>query len=319
MKKTKKVALMIPVWRPDTGQFVRGVMDYASQRGKWTLDMNPEVSLLPLQTLVDWSGDGVIASVRTKSQLRVAQTLGVPVVNVSGVLRPGGVPRVTVDQQAVGQLAAEHLLERGFRRVGFFGQQGMWYSKLRERGFVERIGQAGGQCSVLVAPLSFDRSHPWHRWIEPLKQWLKTLKPPLGLMAVHDYRARMVLDACLHLGLRVPQDVALIGVDNSAVACEFSQVPLSSIARNDWREGYEAAALLDRLMAGKRPPKHDLLIPPEGVVTRRSTDAEAIENPHVAAAVRFIRERLGDPLALRTWRGTCPYPVVLCITGSINR
>ena len=79
----------------------------------------------------------------------------------------------------------------------------------------------------------------------------------------------MVLDACLHLGLRVPQDVALIGVDNSAVACEFSQVPLSSIARNDWREGYEAAALLDRLMAGKRPPKHDLLIPPEGVVTRR--------------------------------------------------
>ena len=188
-----------------------------------------------------------------------------PVVNIAGALRHTGVPRVMVDQEAVGRLAAEHFLERGFRRLAYFGEEGMWYSQQRQHGFIERIAQAGGQCSVLEAP-TFSPSHPWYRWQGLLVRWLKTLKPPVGLMAVHDYRARMVLDACLQIGLRVPDDVALIGVDNDEIACEFGKVPLTSIPCNGWQEGYEAAALLDRLMSGKPPPKHDILIPPEAVV-----------------------------------------------------
>lgn len=289
---------MLPVSRMDVGQILRGVMDYAAQRGRWTLDVNPEAFTVSMQALAGWSGQGVLARLLTPAQLRAAQALGVPVVNLAGTLPPGGVPRVMVDQEAVGRLAAEHLLERGFHRAAYFGHQGVWYSKQREHGFVERIARAGGKCSVFAAPRSFDASHPWHRWMEPLMRWLKTFEPPVGLLAVHDYRARMVLDACLRLGLRVPQDVALIGVDNSEVACEFSRVPLSSVARNNWREGFEAAALLDRLMAGKRPPKQDILIPPEGVVARCSTDTEAIENPHVGAAVRLIREHLGEPFGV---------------------
>jgi LacI family transcriptional regulator len=296
MSKTKKVALLIPVSRSDVAQNLRGMMDYASQRGDWTLDLNAET--LSVDGLTDWPGDGAIALLLTPGQLRTARTLNIPVVNLSGRLPPGGVPRVMADQEALGRLAAEHFLERGLHRTAYFGQQGVWYSQRRQFGFAERIRQAGGQCSVLEAPRSFDRGHPWHRWMAPLEKWLGTLTVPVGVMAVHDQRARMVLDACLHLGLRVPQDVAIIGVDNSEVACEFSQVPISSVARNNWREGYEAAALLDRLMAGKKPPKHDILIPPEGVVTRRSTDAETIENPHVAAAVRLIREHLGEPFGI---------------------
>jgi LacI family transcriptional regulator len=295
MRRTKKVALMIPIWR-DTEEFVRGVVDYASQHGRWTLDISPEDHRLPLQTLVGWSGDGVVASLREKRHLRVAQSLGVPVVNVAGALPPGGVPRVMVDQEGLGRMAAEHLLQRGFRRTGYFGQRGVWYSTQRQRGFVEQIRRAGGECSVLETPRNLDAGHPWHLWKEPIANWLKTLTTPVGVMAVHDYRARMLLDACLHLGLRVPQDVAIIGVDNSEVVCDFSAVPLSSVARDGWREGYEAAALLGRLMAGKRPPKDDVLIPPKCVVTRRSTDAEAIDNPHVAAAVLFIREHVAEPL-----------------------
>jgi LacI family transcriptional regulator len=296
MPRNKKVALLIPVSRSDVGQNLRGVMDYAAHRGTWTLDMNAET--LSVEGLADWPGDGALTMLLTPAQVRAAKNLAIPVVNVSGRLPPGGVPRVMADQEALGRLAAEHFLERGFRQTAYFGQQGVWYSQQRQHGFVERIKQAGGECSVLEGPRSFDRRHPWHRWMAPLEEWLKTLTLPLGLMAVHDQRARMVLDACLHLGLRVPEDLAIIGVDNSEVACEFSQVPISSVARNNWREGYEAAALLDRLMAGKQPPKHDILIPPEGVVTRRSTDAEAIDNPHVAAAVRLIHEHLGEPFGI---------------------
>ena len=272
--------------------------DYASQHGTWTLDVNPEMFAISMQILAGWSGDGVLAPLRTQAQLRAARALDVPIVNLAGSLRHTGFPRVMVDQEAVGRLAAEHLLERGFRRLAYFGQQGVWYSQQREHGFVERVRQAGGECSVLNAPQRFGVSHPWHLWREPLERWLKSLQFPVGVLAVHDYRARMVLDACLHLGVRVPQDIALIGVDNDEVACEFSQVSLTSVVRNNWREGFEAAALLDRLMAGKRPPKHDILIPPEGVVAHRSTDVEAIEDPHVAAAVKLIREHLGEPFGV---------------------
>jgi len=290
---------MFPVVLTQQAQQLRGVTDYAAHCGTWMLDRNPELSAASLRTLAGWSGDGVVASLETVAELRAAKTLGVPVVNLSATLHNVEFPRVTVDQQAVGRLAAEHLLERGFRRTGYFGQHGVWYSQQREQGFVERIRQGGGDCSVLEVPRHFGVTHPWHRWLELLEEWLKTLECPVGVMAVHDHRARMVLDACLRLGLRVPEDVALIGFENDEVACQFGQVPLSSVGRNSWGEGYEAAALLDRLMAGRRPPHRDIFIPPGGVVARRSTDMAAIEDPHVAAAVQFIREHLDQPLNVK--------------------
>jgi LacI family transcriptional regulator len=299
VKRTKKVALMFPIARAGEGQMLRGVTDYALQRGAWTFDMNPEAFDVSIRTLVRWSGDGVLTCLRTEAQVRAAQSLKVPVVNLAGSLPPCGLPRVMVDQEAIGRMAAEHLLDRGLLRAAYFGQQGVWYSQQRERGFVRRMKQAGGECSVLRAPCRFGAIHPWHRWRDRLEQWLKTLRFPVGILSVHDYRARMVLDACLHLKLRVPHDVALVGVDNNEVACEFSSIPLTSVARNSWREGYEAAALLDRLMAGKQPPKHDILIPPDRVVVRRSTDLEAMDDPHVAAATRLIHEHLGEPFGIK--------------------
>ena len=99
----------------------------------------------------------------------------------------------------------------------------------------------------------------------------------VGVMAVHDYRARVLVDACLRLGLDAPHDVAVIGTDNDPTICEFCQPTLSSISRSAWKVGYEAAALLDRLMAGNPAPEHDILIPPDGLVARLSTDTIAVD------------------------------------------
>ena len=225
---------------------------------------------------------------------------GLPVVNFSGSLRGAGLPRVMVDQQAIGRQAAEHLLDCGFRRFAYHGLERVWSSELRKKAFVEHVLRRGGECSVLEVPSSIGRRRSWHDWQEPLQQWLRTLKPPVGLMAVHDRRATMVLDTCGRLGLRVPDDVAVIGADNDEVSCEICHPPLSSIARNDWRLGREVAALLDRLMSGKRPPAADVLVPPEGVVRRRSTDVVAIEDPHVALVARFIHENLSQPFGMES-------------------
>lgn len=134
-------------------------------------------------------------------------------------------------------------------------------------------------------------AHPWEREQEEIGRWLQSLPRPVGLMACNDMRGQHVLDACLRVNIAVPEELAVIGVDDDSVLCNLCHPPLSSIVPNAQRVGYEAAALLDRMMSGQTPPTEPLLIPPMGVTIRQSTDVLAIDDPIVAAAVRFIRER----------------------------
>ena len=137
------------------------------------------------------------------------------------------------------------------------------------------------------------------KWIDiqhELTAWIESLEKPLGLMAVNDARARHVLEACRAIGLRVPEDVAVLGVDNDELMCELTAPPLSSIEHGAGSLGYQAAALLDRLMAGKKARRLQTLVEPEGVVTRRSTDILAIADPEVAAAIAFIHRHSCEPI-----------------------
>ena len=145
----------------------------------------------------------------------------------------------------MGGLAAEHLLERGFRRFGSYGVQGVWYSHLRKCGFIQRIEQAGRGCSVLETTSSIGRQR-WSDLQESLGNWLQTLHKPIGILAVHDGRAMMVTETCQRLGLRVPDDIAVIGVNNDETVCELTRPTISSVDRNDERIGYQSAALLDQ-------------------------------------------------------------------------
>jgi LacI family transcriptional regulator len=115
---------------------------------------------------------------------------------------------------------------------------------------------------------------------------------------VQDYRARVVIDECQKLGLHVPHDVAVLGVDNDTTVCEFCRPPITSVSRNAWRTGYEAAAMLDLLMHGKTPPTGEVLVPPDGIVFRQSTDTVAVDDRHVAAAVHFMRDHVHEPFGI---------------------
>ncbi len=298
MAKVRQVALAFPLAPPHLVRLVHGISDYARERGNWVISPNPDTYRMSVGALRDWPGDGIIAMVETMTEVRAAREIGLPVVNLSARLREAGLPRVMVDHRTIGRLAAEHLLDCGFRRFGYYGSRGPWFSQLRRQGFIERISRQGGLYSLLEVSSGIGKRRPWMDWFEPLKQWLKTLKTPVGIMADFDVRAGMVIEACGRLGLRVPDDVAVIGVDNHEINCEFCQVPLSSVSRSGQEVGYRAAALLDQLMEGKRPPDGDILIPPDGVVQRRSTDVVAVEDPHVVAAVQFIREHVGEPFGV---------------------
>jgi LacI family transcriptional regulator len=191
----------------------------------------------------------------------------------------------------IGRLASEHLLDRGFQRFAFCGFTGHEWSRKRAAGFVERLGAAGHACDVYESPWGGPDAHAWEKEQEEIGRWLRALPNPLGVMACNDVRGQQVLDACQRSGIGVPDEAAVIGVDDDEVLCELCNPPLSSVVPNPQRIGYEAAALLARLMAGGEPDAQELQVEPIGVTTRQSSDVLAIDNPHIAAAIRHIREQ----------------------------
>jgi LacI family transcriptional regulator len=173
---------------------------------------------------------------------------------------------------------------------------GTFYSDARSQIFERIIRQAGFPCFVYQPPrasrrlLRPEREQQGWLYEEDVAHWLQTLPRPVGLMACNDTRGQQVLNACREVGIAVPDAVAVVGVDNDELVCELCDPPLSSVVPNTRQIGYEAAALLDRLLRGEKPPRQLVWIPPLGIVTRRSTDILAIEDRDIAAAVRFIRD-----------------------------
>lgn len=218
-----------------------------------------------------------------------------PVVNISSTLPESTVPRVNIDNRLIGELAADHLIKRGFQDFAYYGLEKVAYSKLRHEGFANRLANAGLQCSTFMSTPTF-RLHgvKWQEQHHALADWLKGLKTPVALFAVSDYRARQVLDACRQIGLLAPQQIAVLGVDNEEVICQHLIPKLSSVARDDRLEGYRAAALLDHLIQGK-DTNEDVSIPPLGVVERESTGVLAVRDERIRKAIEYIFQYIEEP------------------------
>ena len=279
---------------------MRGILDYARERGHWIIASIPENYTGTLGDLAEWKGDGAIAEVRTLRDARLVARLSIPIVGLSGAIEEGILPRVLTDDVEVGRIAAAHLLDCGFRRLAFVGRRGADNVNRRRAGFRERAAALNASVATFMVPSLAATWKAWSSAVTRLEAFVRKLTPPVGVMACDDLRARMVLEACHATGLRVPDDVAIIGVDNNEPVCEFCAPPLTSVRRPDYATGYQAARLLDRMMAGHSTQALDTRLPPDGVVKRRSTDALAVEHPHVRAAVQYIRDHAGEDFGVES-------------------
>lgn len=299
MPKAKRIALALPLGVPHLERVVHGLRLYAREHTNWDFVTSPETHSIPVATLSGWDGDGVFAMVNTPDDLRVVRKLRCPVVNLSGALPDAKLPRVRVDYALAGRMAAEHLLTRGFENFAFYGLRRVFYARACYEGFRQHIEQHGGQCALYEDESSIGLVKPWRPNHAALDAWLKQLRPPIGLMASHDPRAVLVVQSCRRIGLRVPHDIAVIGLNNDIHSCEFSDPPVSSVSRPGEKIGLEAAALLDRLIRGEPQPPGDIVCPPEGVVERASTNTLAIEGGDpLAEAIEFIQGHLGHPISV---------------------
>jgi LacI family transcriptional regulator len=286
--KTPEIALAFNVGVPYLHRIAQGIREYAdAHRPDWRFMLSAEMFNLTPASLKGWRGAGVIAHCDTRQDEQVVHGLGCPAVNISGVLAASRLPQVRSDNHAIGCLAATTLLRRGFQRFGFYGIRGARYSADREAGFRETIDAAGGRCDVLRSDGSFSRRPRWDRHQDDIDGWLRTLETPCAVMGAHDPRAAMVIRACRRVGLHVPKDIAVIGSGNDPVICDWQNPALSSIDPDAHAIGRLAAETLDRLMAGKTVPVATL-VTPTGVRERQSTNTHAFEQPHLAAAIRFI-------------------------------
>jgi LacI family transcriptional regulator len=300
MVKRPHVALLVETSIHYGRQILRGVTRYLRSHQPWSVFLEQrELWTAPPQWLRQWSGDGVICRKTTPELVAVLRKAGIPLVDLSDCDPALSVPRITSDDVAIGRLAADHLLERGFRHFAFAGFIGQVWSIGRRTGFTARLAERGHTADLYESPWTGPEARSWEREQHQIAKWLKSLPRPLGLMACNDQRGQHVLDACQRLNVAVPEEIAVIGVDDDAVLCNLCHPPLSSVVPNPERVGYEAAALLDRLMAGDAAPLDAQRIPPVGVHTRQSSDVLAIDDPAVASALRFIRDRAFQGVSMK--------------------
>jgi LacI family transcriptional regulator len=194
------------------------------------------------------------------------------------------------DDAAISARAAQHLLERGFRSFAFCGVQGPRWSTRRRDGFVSVLDSEGYACAVHEYDATGGGTSAWDTAQDQLADWLGQLPLPAGVMVSHDLHGQFVVEACRRGGIAVPDQMAVIGVDNDEPLCEICDPPLSSVVPDDQGVGYEAARLLDRMMHGDTWDGNHAWVPPTSVITRLSTDSLAIEDKVVADAIRYIRE-----------------------------
>lgn len=293
-----RILLAIPLDVEPGRGIARGVRDYErSGRKGWVFQIVPPglmTSGLPLAPV-----DGIIAHLNLRSMVAPVRRLRRPVVNVSNAIGDAlGLPRVGSDEDRIGRLAAEHFLERGFRDFAFFGNSRAAHSRARETAFRSRLAESGCGCDALSEPASDRLAYgvPGAKEIGRILPWMRALPKPVAVFASTARLGFELLEICRREAFRVPHDIAVLAVDNDEVLCDLSCPPLSAVRPAYERIGFEAAALLDRLMAGNPKPSRPVLVPPDRVVVRQSTDLLAVQDLALEKALRFIRDHLDGTL-----------------------
>ncbi|MBE0543632.1 MAG: DNA-binding transcriptional regulator [Verrucomicrobia bacterium] len=300
MPQFPKVVLLIESSRGSGRKLLNGVARYAHYHGPWSFYWEPGGLEMVWPVLKTLEADGII--MRDGDKLEEVLALGIPAIVVGHKRREvAGLVNVVTDSLRIGRMAAEHLLQCGFRNFAYCGYatpaaENIPWSELRKEHFAARLQQAG----LSVNTYSI-RSTPTQNWPEErnrLAQWLASLPRPVGLMACNDDCGVQVMEACKLAGLSVPDQVGVIGADDDEIVCGLANPPMSSVAINFERAGYESAQALDHLMRGSRKVPSRITVPATHILARRSTDIVAIADVPVAKALRFIRDHARRPVSV---------------------
>jgi LacI family transcriptional regulator len=293
----KRVVLLIETSREFGRQLIMGVARFARLHGPWSFYKEPIGLKSSIPHLARWKPDGIIMrdSMINKELLK----LRIPtILAIHNSAYPKNLPVIRTDSRAIAKMASEHLVQKGFTRFAYCGFDGFEWSDQRKKHFARCNSDAGHE-THLYTSLKGGKVPDWEDEQRRVADWIRGLPKPVGLMTCNDDQGQHILEVCKLTGFRVPEDVAVIGVDNDPMICEIGDPPLSSVALNVESAGYETARLLDGLFRGRKMHGQQILVSPTHVVQRQSTDILAVNDPEVAAAIRFIRANAKNKILVR--------------------
>ena len=285
----KRVALLIETSNVYGRGLLRGIRSWSRENDSWSFRLIEQGRGATTPSwLESWDGDGIIARIENPQIGSFLETLAIPVVDVSAALEKPSFPQVVTDSQEVVRLAVEHFESLGLRNFAYCGDDGFNWSRLRYRYLDETLTGRGFECLARNERISCPEAE-----IRRLGKWLLDLPKPVGVLACYDVRGNEVMEACRDVGLKVPEEVAVMGVHNDEILCELCDPPMSSIIPDKHKAGYEAAGILNRLMkSGKRSLNRisSVQVEPLGVAVRQSTNVIAVPDRKIARALTFIKD-----------------------------
>jgi LacI family transcriptional regulator len=274
MPNQPRVAIIVGTHLIYARDILHGILDYTHQVGHWKLFVENWWEAAPFPSLREC--DGVIAHLYDESLARQVLVSGIPTVNISSIRVPGTtIPQVISDNHAVGRMGARYLIDTGLRQLAFCGYPDREFSQQRCQGFGEGVNEANKEFLFYQGPQQPYHALSWEQQMDDLREWVRILPTPVGVMGCNDFRARHVVDIARELGLDVPGEVSVLGVDNDDLVCAGCDPALSSIALDGYRVGQEACALLEKLMQRQSPPTEPILVEPSRVFVRASTRVPA--------------------------------------------
>jgi len=293
----KRILLLIETSRAFGRQLIIGIARYSRQYGPWSFYKEPIDLKSSIPHLTSWKPDGIIMrdSLIRKELLK----LKIPtILAIHDSSYPKNLPVIKTDSFSIAKMASRHLIEKGFKNYAFCGFAGYDWSKNRQLYF-NRFNKEAGFKTHNYSPPESIRKQNWENEQQHMCTWIKSLPKPVGIFACNDDRGQHILEVCKLINLNVPEEVAVIGVDNDPMICEIGDPPLTSIALNVDAAGFEAARLLDRMIEGRKITGKQIIVTPSHVVQRQSTDILAVDDNEVAKAIRYIRNNAKNKILVK--------------------
>ena len=290
-----KVLLLVETTMAFGRSVLEGISRYRIEKQPWSVQLDlRELLAGPPVWFRSWDGDGIITRNATPEMIRIVRETGIPTVNLSDIREDDSLPSVLNDHDAIGRLAATHLADKGIEHFAFAGFSDHHWSSQRLTGYLAGLQSRGMEepktkVHIHESDWSAASHGGWQEQQQLIVSWVSELPKPVGIFACNDFRGQHVLEACLTAKVSVPDEVAVLGVDNDHVLCDFCDPPLSSVIPAAERIGYQAAIMLDQLMRGQVLENAHQQIAPLGIAERLSTDVMAIDDEDVAAAIQMIR------------------------------
>jgi Transcriptional regulators len=284
----KKIILLVETSREFGRQLICGIARYSRINGPWSFYREPSGLKSSIPKLATWEADGII--MRNSQIKKAILDLHLPTILVlHDTNRPDYLPAVVTDSKSIAKMASEHLISKGLKNFAFCGFDNFEWSNARKYQFKSFIEETGNRIYLYEQSANM-KIQNWKNEQGRVLKWIQSLPKPIGIMTCNDDRGQHILEVCKLSGLKVPEDVAVIGVDNDPMICELGDPPLTSIALNAEPAGFRAAQLLDDIMNGEKMCGQDILVTATHLVQRQSTDLLAVNDEEVAKALRFIKQ-----------------------------